>query len=112
MSIDTLTNRVWNLVNTDPEGGTLTFPHLLPPTGGYIVAVKATQDAFGYEGCRRVVEYAHQNSLLVGWWNNENGIIQFDACLQIHNRREAEARGRKEAQRAIFDLNTFRTIYL
>ena len=112
MFVSLLTRLVWHEATAKPLGGTLTLPDLLPPTTGFIVAVAATQDSFGIEGCESTVRHALKAGLLIGWWTNEDGEVQFDACLQIADRQAAEDRGRAEGQRAIFDLDTLTEIRL
>ena len=112
MSYDIPTRALWLMAKRDPTGGTFSPTTFEPVPTGYVVAAFATQDSFGIDGCARCVDYALTHGLYVGWWLNEDGIIQFDAVHVLTNLREATDRGRAEKQRAIFDIEKQDVIFI
>lgn len=82
-------------------------------TSGYCVAVVETQDSFGIEGLKKVLQYAEEHGTAVGGWlNQENGQYYFDAVQVIADREEAITVGVENEQIAIFHLDTLECINL
>ena len=90
------------------EGYTVNAHTLQPVTSGYVVAVKATQNSFGPDGLRRVVEYqsTHQEiTAFGGWLDNESGLYYFDACIIVRTIGEAIILAKENEQIAFFCLD-------
>lgn len=101
------------IAKKNPEGFTIRVPSLEWVLDGYIAAYSETQNSFGDEGLKKVLEHALQHDKIVGGWRNEqNKQFYFDSDKQFTSKEEAIAFGRKHKQIAIFDLQTFREIRL
>lgn len=90
------------------EGYTVNAHTLQPVTSGYVVAVKATQNSFGPDGLRRVVEYqrTHQEiAAFGGWLDSETGLYYYDACIIVPTMAEAIALAKVNDQIAFFCLD-------
>ena len=90
------------------EGYTVNAHTLQPVTSGYVVAVKATQNSFGPDGLRRVVEYqrTHQEiAAFGGWMDAKTGLYYYDACIIVPTMAEAIALAKANEQIAFFCLD-------
>lgn len=97
------------------DGFTVSSSNLQTITTGYAVAVKQTQNSFGPEGLKRVLNYARKDSRVSafgGWLDSESGLFYWDAVIICTNRDEAETIARENGQRAFYDLNTCTEIRL
>lgn len=80
---------------------------------GYVVAYQETQDSFGEEGLKKVLEHAlSHGGIIGGWLNSENKRYYFDSCRVFKKREEALEFGRQNKQLAIFDLTNLEEIRL
>lgn len=90
------------------DGYTVNAYTLQPVKSGYVVAVKATQNSFGPDGLRRVVEYqrTHQEiAAFGGWLDSETGLYYYDACIIVPTMAEAIALAKANDQIAFFCLD-------
>jgi len=97
------------------EGFTINAATLAPVTTGYAVAIKETQNSFGFAGMVEVYKYIQQHpeiNAVGGWYNSENGKFYFDATIVVSDLSTALELGRANEQIAIFDLNTLTEIRL
>ena len=97
------------------EGFTVSANTLAPITIGYAVAVKDTQNSFGFAGMVEVYKYIQQHpeiNAVGGWYNQDNGKFYFDATIVCKDLDTALELGRAHNQIAIFDLNTLTEIRL
>lgn len=93
------------------EGYTVNAHTLQPVASGYVVAVKATQNSFGPDGLRRVVEYQrthHEIAAFGGWFDSETGLYYYDACIIVPTMAEAIALAKVNEQIAFFCLNNMK----
>lgn len=93
------------------EGYTVNAHTLQPVASGYVVAVKATQNSFGPDGLRRVVEYqrTHQEiAAFGGWLDSVTGLYYYDACIIVPTMAEAIALAKANEQFAFFCLNNMK----
>ena len=97
--------------NTD--GFTVDLTTLKKVTKGISVAYLETQDSFGEEGLKRVLNHAEMHEKKVGGWlNEENQEFYFDSVRIFTNLEEAKRFGRENKQIAIFDISHMRLIKL
>lgn len=97
------------------EGFTINAATLAPVTTGYAVAVKDTQNSFGFAGMVEVYKYIQNHpevNSVGGWFNSDNGKFYFDATIVVNDLATALELGRANDQIAIFDLNTLTEIRL
>jgi hypothetical protein len=99
------------IADENPDGFTAKLSGELVTEGGFVVAEKETQNSFGIEGLKRVLEYAISHKTLVGGWK-ENESYYFDASRLYKNRDEAVKKGLENEQIAIYDLDRKEVVYL
>ena len=99
------------IADENPNGFTATLQGELVTEGGFVVAEKETQNSFGVEGLKRVIEYAISHNTLVGGWK-ENESYYFDASRLYKSRDEAVKKGLENNQIAIYDLDKKEVVYL
>jgi fructokinase len=97
----------------NPDGFTVDLTTLKKVTGGISVAYLETQDCFGNEGLKRVLNHALIHEKTVGGWlDDESGDFYFDSVRIFTNLDEAKRFGRENKQIAIFDITNLRLIKL
>ena len=108
-----LISAILERANANPEGFTVDLTTLKKVTKGISVAYIETQDSFGEEGLRRVLNHALSHEKKVGGWlNEENEQFYFDSIRIFTDLEEAKRFGRENKQIAIFDLKELRLIKL
>ena len=113
MKKELLAMALMNIAAVNTEGFTVDATTLQPVTSGFAVAVAATQNSFGEEGCKRVVNYVTSNdqiSAYGGWLNTDNNEFYFDATIICRSKEEAEALARANEQIAYFDLDNMEEV--
>ena len=111
MLIEEIRNTICNIAARFPQGFTFDYKKGALATKGYVVATEDTQDCFGSIGLIKVIMYCIMNpGYCIGGWRNEDGVMQFDASRVTYDLSEALSLAAKHNQRAIFDLNSSRTI--
>ena len=102
-----LIDRVWEYSRNNPEGFTLNIETFKPIKKGIAVAYQATQDSFGKQGLKDVLNHALDNNKIVGgWFNVENREYYFDSVRIFRKLDEAIKFGIENKQIAIFNLTT------
>ena len=96
------------------SGFTIDAQTLQPVTGGYAVAIKETQNNFGNEGIKRVLEAVKSGkaNAIGGWYDDQTGLYYYDATLVVSDLETAIRLGIANDQLAIFDLNRMEEIRL
>ena len=108
-----LISAILEIANANPEGFTVDLTTLKKVTKGISVAYFDTQDSFGEEGLKRVLNHALAHEKKVGGWlNEENDQFYFDSIRIFTDLEEAKRFGRENKQIAIFDLKELRLIKL
>lgn len=80
---------------------------------GIVVSYQETQNCFGDEGLKKVIEHAmNHDNIIGGWLNSENGHFYFDSCKLFTDLNEAIEFGKANKQIAIFDLTNLNEIKL
>lgn len=102
--------KILKIAKENPSGFTIDL-ELNFVSGGYAVANKETQDCFGEEGLKKVIEYAKKHNTYIGGWLEE-GKFYFDASIVVQDKEEALRIGKENEQIAIYDFQTGLPIYL
>jgi fructokinase len=104
---------VKEMAKQNPLGFTVDLTTLKKVTAGISVAYFETQDCFGEDGLKKVLEHALENEKKVGgWFNDGNSQFYFDSVRIFTDLEEAKRFGRENRQIAIFDLGNLRLIKL
>ncbi|GAP73081.1 hypothetical protein SAMD00024442_6_42 [Candidatus Symbiothrix dinenymphae] len=112
-SMTNLFEAIKTIASENPDGFTVKIPELEFVTSGYIAAYIETQNCFGDEGLRKVIEHAeHHDKIVGGWLNEQNKQFYFDSSQVFQTKDEAIEFGKQQKQLAIFDMNTFSEIRL
>ncbi len=91
------------------EGYTVDAKTLEPITSGYAVAVLDTQNSFGAEGLKRVIDYVttHKEiNAFGGWFNKDDCQFYFDATVVVKDFNRAKELARANKQIAFYGLHT------
>ena len=96
------------------SGFTIDAQTLQPVTGGYAVAIKETQNSFGNEGIKNVLEAVSKGkaNAIGGWYDEQTGLYYYDATLVVPDIETAIRLGIENEQLAIFGLNRMEEIRL
>lgn len=108
-----LIERVWEHSQNNPHGFTLNIETFKAVKFGIVVAYYETQNSFGKEALKTVINHAlNNNKMIGGWLNDENGFFYFDS-VKIFKNSELEKAiefAKQNKQLAIFDLTNLREI--
>ena len=111
--MEQLFKAIQEIARQNPEGFTVDLTTLKKVTKGISVAYHETQDSFGEDGLRRVLNHALEHERKVGGWlNEENGQFYFDSIRIFTDLEAAKRFGRENRQIAIFDLTHLRLVKL
>lgn len=92
-----LLNAIEEIAEQNPGGFTVDLTTLKKVTKGISVAYLETQNSFGDEGLKRVLEHAEKHEKTVGGWlNEEDGYFYYDSVKIYLDREEAIRAGRGE----------------
>ena len=69
--MEKLINGLLKISKENPNGFTVYLPSLEKVTRGWVIANELTQDCFGIEGLRKVVEFAMNHNRIIGGWFDE-----------------------------------------
>ena len=111
--MDNLIEAIQAIAEQNPLGFTVDLTTLKKVTKGISVAYIETQDSFGQDGLKRVLQHAlgHEKKI-GGWLNEEDGNFYFDSIRIFTDLEKAKRFGRENKQIAIFDLTHLRLIKL
>ncbi len=105
MDFDIQVRKLLELAAEFPDGFTVDIGLWEIVTSGVAVAYEATQNCFSYGGAYHCYQHALYKDGFVGGWKNEDGRFQFDSVRMFKDLRKAVKWGRKQNQRAIFDID-------
>ena len=106
-------SKVKQIAEANKDGFTISLLDFQTPKKGYCVAMKMTQDSFGDEGLKRVIEVAMQSTYVVGgWYESESGRFYYDCVMIVDDLQTALSLGRANEQLAIFDIGNAMVIEL
>lgn len=103
--------KIKSIAEANPYGFTISLLDFSTPKRGYIVAMKQTQDHFGDQGLKKVLEIATQSTFLVGGWK-EGDRFYYDCVMLVEDLETAIKLGKANEQIAIFDLTNGNEIRL
>lgn len=103
--------KIKQIAEENPDGFTIFTTTLEHVKSGWVVAMKETQNSFGDEGLKRVLEVAEKSTKTLGGWK-EGKLFYFDAVHVLQDREEAIRIGKENEQIAIYHLETGTLIYL
>ena len=101
--MESLIRRIKEIAAENELGFTITLPDCEFVTSGYVVAMLETQNSFGDEGLKRVIEMASDTTGIMGGWNDD-GLFYWDAVYIIHDRERAIELGKANEQIAIYHI--------
>ena len=101
--MESLIRRIKEIAAENEFGFTITLPNCEYVTSGYVVAMMETQNSFGDEGLRRVIEMASDTTGIMGGWNDD-GLFYWDAVYIVHDRELAIVLGKANEQIAIYHI--------
>lgn len=111
--MEQLFKAIFEIAMQNPDGFMVDLTTLKKVTKGISVAYLETQDSFGENGLKRVLNHALEHEKKVGGWlNEENNLFYFDSIRIFTNLEEAKQFGRENKQIAIFDLSHLKLIKL
>ena len=94
--MEQLFEAIVKIAEMNPRGFTVDLTTLKKVTCGNSVAYLETQDSFGDEGLRRVLNHALVHEKKVGaWFDDESGSFYYDSVRIFTNLDEAKKFGRK-----------------
>lgn len=96
----------------NPEGFTIDANTLTPVTSGYAVALAETQNSFGDEGIKKVLDTvnAGRANAIGGWLDAQTGLYYYDAVRIYTDINAAYQAARDNEQIAFFDLDKLEEI--
>lgn len=109
--MEKLVAQIKKIARKNPVGFTVLLPNLEHAKRGWVVALAETQDSFGDEGLRKVIEVAQRKETAIGGWKHE-GKFYYDAVILLDDEEEAVRMGRENKQIAIFNIETGKYIKL
>lgn len=105
--------KVKEIAQANKEGFTISLLDFKTPKKGFCVAMQLTQNHFGDEGLKKVIEIAKQSTFLVGgWYNDCENLFYYDCSMIIQDLETALKLGKANQQKAIFDLENQKVILL
>jgi hypothetical protein len=109
--MESLIRRIKEIAAENELGFTITLPDCQFVTAGFVIAMQETQNSFGDEGLRRVIEVASHITGIMGGWNDD-GLFYWDAVYVVHDRERAIELGKANEQIAIFDIDNEQLILI
>lgn len=106
-----LIEKLKQIAKENPTGFTVYLKDLTPVKSGWVVALKETQNSFGDDGLKRVIEVATAKTGIVGGWNEE-GKLWWDAVQIFEGEEMATKAGIENEQIAIFHIERAYVKYL
>lgn len=105
MQYDTLVAQIEQIAFENPYGFTIRIPTLEMVVTGIAVAHLETQHCYQRAGLYVAINHAIHNYGYLGGWKNEAGEMQYDSIRMFHSLPLAIKWGRKQKQRAVFDID-------
>lgn len=106
-----LIEAIKEVARKNPDGFTISIKDLSHVERGWVVAMTETQNSFGDEGLRKVLETARRTSYIMGGWK-DGKFFYYDAVWIIESKEEALRIGRENEQIAIYNIETATLIFL
>ena len=109
--IESLILKIKEIAAENELGFTITLPDCEFVTSGFVIAMLETQNSFGDEGLRKVIEMASASTGIMGGWNDD-GLFYWDAVYIVHDREKAIELGKLNEQIAIYHIDDQELIYI
>jgi hypothetical protein len=109
-SMQNLIRALKKIAKENPNGFTVYLKDLRPVIEGWAVALKETQNCFGDEGLKKVIEVATEKTGIVGGWKDKK--FYWDAVMLFSDEEEATKTGIENEQIAIYQIETNRLKFL
>lgn len=90
---------------SNPEGFTVYLPDLTPVMKGWVVALEETQNSFGDEGLKKVLEVAMRETKIIGGWQSDKKWY-WDAVVVFSDEEAATKFGIENNQIGIYNIET------
>ena len=103
------------IASANQAGFTYDAKTLQPIKKGFAVAIAETQNSFGANGAKKVIQTANKRkdiNAFGGWYNTENKKYYFYAVIVCDNLQTAIEIGKANKQIAVFDLENLQEIRL
>ena len=105
--------KVKQIAEANKEGFTISLLDFQTPKKGFCVAMKMTQNSFGDEGLKNVINIAMQSTYVVGgWYENQSKQFYYDCVMIVNDLQTAIELGKANEQLAIFDIEKANVIQL
>lgn len=99
------------IAQQNPDGFTISLETMDHMKKGWVVALKETQNSFGDEGLKKVIQFASETTHIMGGWK-EGKLFYWDAVMILDSKEEAIQAGKENDQISIYNLETATLIYL
>jgi hypothetical protein len=109
--MEDLIKQIKQIAKENPKGFTISLHDLNHVKKGWIVALKETQNSFGDQGLRKVIEASKKTSYLMGGWK-EGKLFYYDSVMVFEDKAKAIEAGIENEQIAIYQIETATLIYL
>lgn len=103
-------SKLIEIAKQNPDGFTVYTSTLEHVKKGWVIALKETQNSFGVEGLKRVLEVAKTTGTLGGW--KEGDLFYWDAVILVETEEEATRLGIENEQIAVFNIEQARLKFL
>jgi hypothetical protein len=100
--MEKLIEQIKRIAEENQDGFTILLPDLKHAKRGWVVALKETQNSFGDQGLKKVIEVATE---AIGGWKYGD-LFYWDAVIILYNKEEAVKIGRENEQIGIFNIET------
>lgn len=107
IKMENFIDRVWEYSKNNPEGFTLNIETLKAVKFGIVVAYKDTQNSFGKEALKQVINHSLKHNKIVGGWLNEDNKMYYFDSIRVFKNSELQLAiefAKQNEQLAIFDL--------
>lgn len=105
--------KVKEIAEANKEGFTLSILDFSSPKSGFCIAMNLTQNCFGDNGLKKVLEIAQKSTFYIGGWFDEREKQFYYDCVMIEQDKETAIQlGRANEQIAIYNLNEKKEIRL
>lgn len=97
--------KIKQIAEINKEGFTISLLDFETPKKGFCIAMNLTQNHFGDEGLKKVIEIAKNSTFLIGgWFNPDNQQYYYDCVMIETNEEKALKLAKANQQLAFYDL--------
>ena len=100
-------NKIKQIAEINPYGFTISLLDFSTPKSGYIVAMQLTQNHFGDDGLKKVIEVAEKSTFCVGGqFDEKQKQFYYDCVMIVQDLETALQLGKANKQIAIYHIDT------